>query len=303
MNGDGDRVRVALATAAPVGAADTDMPLLLEALAERGVAAGAAVWDDPTVDWDMPDLVVVRSTWDYSQRRDEFLAWAEHVDSSTTLLNPPRVLRWNTDKRYLVDLAQRSIPVVPTLVVGRDDPPPHPSALEDLEPTGRHGWVVKPTVAAGARDAGRHRDPDAVTGHVTQLRASGREALVQPYMAEVDDRGEVGLVWLDGVFSHAFRKAALLRDGVAVTRDVFDAGTIRPARPDEGELDLARRALSTASDLVGDALYARVDLLPGPDGTPVLSELELTEPSLFLDTDRGSPARAAAAIERRLDRT
>ena len=114
-------------------------------------------WDDPTVNWGRFDTVLLRSPWDYTERLPEFLAWAERVDRATLLLNPLNVVRWNTDKHYLADLAAVGIPTVPTTFVEPDAEPMEAlsrflEAFADVDE-----FVVKPTVSAGSRDTQRYR--------------------------------------------------------------------------------------------------------------------------------------------------
>lgn len=277
---------IAIATYSGLPESDDDWLVLKAALAEVGVDAEPVAWDAPGVDWAAYELVVVRTTWDYSRRLAEFLAWADGVPA---LRNPAPVLRWNTDKRYLKDLADAGVPVVPTLW--------DPAEL----PTGT-GWeqvVIKPAVSAGAVDTARWgpgQEEDA-RAHLRTLADAGRTAMVQPYLSGVDAAGETALVFIDGGFSHASRKAALLADGAepwSVLRT-----RIGPTTPTTAELAVAELALA-AVPRPADLLYARVDLIPGPDGEPVVLELELTEPSLFLANHPTAPARLAAAIAKRL---
>lgn len=253
--------RIALATNAEFPDLFFDDDLLREALVARGVEAVPAVWDDPGQDWAAYDLVVVRSTWDYTERVAEFLAWADAVPS---LANPAAVLRWNTDKTYLRGLAEAGVPVVPTRWLA------DAAALREV------GWddvVVKPNVSAGARDTRRCApgSPEAAA-LVEAIVASGRTAMVQPYLDGVEGYGERSLLFTEGAFTHAVRRnPALSSEGF--TR--YDAARVEPT---EEELGVARRALAAAG---GPLLYARVDVVPSPDG-PVLMELEVTEPQLFL---------------------
>ncbi len=274
-------MRVALATCAALPDLDEDDRLLLPALAALGVAAEPAVWTDPAVDWDAFDLVVVRSTWDYQHDRDAFVAWAR---ARTRIANPAPVLAWNTDKRYLAEL---EVPTVPTAFVAPGDPfaPPGPAEL-----------VVKPTVSAGSRDTARHADLDAARAHVAELHAAGRTAMVQPYLDAVDTAGETALLYLGGAYSHAIRKGPLLRPGSPPVEGLFAAEEIAPREPSAQERALGDRVVAAVLDRWGEPLYARVDLLPGPDGAPVVIEVELTEPSLFLAHAPGAPQRLARAI-------
>jgi glutathione synthase/RimK-type ligase-like ATP-grasp enzyme len=270
-----------MATCAAMPALHDDDILLLTALRERGADAHPVVWDDAGVDWAGFDLVVVRNTWDYVARLGQFLAWAAAVPR---LANPVEVLRWNTDKRYLRVLSDAGVPVVPTSWV-------HPG--ESYAPPD-HEHVVKPVVSAGGRDTARYAAGEDSSGHVARLLAEGRVVMVQPYQAAVDTEGETSLLFVDGSYSHAARKDAVLAPGAGHPDDV----AISSREPTPAQREVARAALA-AVPLPGPLLYARVDLLPGDDGSPVLVELELTEPSMFLDTDAGAGGRLAGAILRR----
>jgi hypothetical protein len=286
---------VILASCAPALGTDEDEPLLLAALADAGVAAETGDWADPSVDWAAADAVVVRSTWDYAPRRDEFLAWARAVEGVTRLFNPVDVLAWNTDKRYLAGFADAGIPIVPTAWAATGDE--LPAALDRWD-----DLVVKPTVSAGARDTARFRpgERDAAGGFAADILASGRSVMVQPYLERLDADGETGLVYLDGAYSHAFRKGALLA-GAPLGPGLYAEEEIAARDATAAQRALGDAVLAATADRIGDApLYARVDLVPGPDGEPALIELELTEPSLFLTTDAGAAARVAAAIAARV---
>jgi hypothetical protein len=286
--------RVALVTHAGLpDLAEDDRPLRA-ALRARGVAADVTVWDDPAVEWAAYDLVLLRSPWDYSARRDEFLAWAETVPA---LANPPAVVRWNTDKRYLRDLDALGVPVVPTTWLQPGEPVTLP---------GEGRFVVKPAVSAGSADTGRYDAADpAQAGLARELAArllgEGRTVMVQPYQGAVDTAGETALLFLGGAYSHAIRKGPILRGpytGVPHRRDDITARTASDA-----ERQLAGRVLAAAAELVpaaGNLLYARVDVVPGPAGDPVVMELELTEPSLFLAFGAGAADRLAEAVVRGL---
>lgn len=291
---------------------DDDGPLLLHALRRADVDAVERVWDDPAVDWGAHDLVVIRSTWDYAPRRDEFVAWAEHVGSVTALANPAPVVRWNTDKRYLVDLARRGAAVVPTAFIepgDRSSADPGASisqlldALDSLGDAG-HGFVVKPAVSAGSKDTARYRSPVedptatvAASQHVDGLLRAGRTVMLQPYLVGVDTHGETGLVYFDGELSHGFRKGPLLTLDAEPVEGLYAPEVTEPRAPTLAEVALAATVLDAARDATDTVpLYARVDVVPGPDGDPLLLELELTEPSFFLSTDAGAADRVARAI-------
>jgi glutathione synthase/RimK-type ligase-like ATP-grasp enzyme len=286
--------RVALATCSYFPDGDADDAGLPAAFG----GATFAVWDDPAVDWDAFDLVVVRSTWDYQGRRDAFLAWARRV--GPRLVNAPEVLAWNTDKRYLHELLDAGLPVVPTALVAPGE--------AFTAPAGE--YVVKPTVSAGSRDTARYGGDSGVAPEqdarraatlVEAIHASGRTAMVQPYVASVDERGETATLFFGGTFSHAIHKGPLLRRGEDPTTDVFAAETIEPRAATDAERAVAQRVVDWTTERFGGTppAYARVDLVEAADGRPVLLELELTEPSLFFAHAPDGPSRFADAVLRR----
>ena len=290
--------RIGLATAAEFPDLDEDGPALMRALADDGLKGEPAVWSDPRVDWSGYDLVVVRSTWDYHLRRDEFVAWAHRVAGTTRLANPADVLAWNTDKTYLHTLQDAGLPVVPTqwLVPG-----------DNLTVPTEGEYVVKPAVSAGSNDTNRYVAGDhdeLAVAHVTSLLADGRTVMVQPYLAQVDTYGETALLYFDGRFSHAIRKGPLLTPAMGAVDGAYRPETITVREPSATEHAAAEQVLDALAEISparrDDLVYARVDLVPGPDGAPVLLELELAEPSMFLihDGSTGTEAapRFAAAI-------
>ncbi len=235
----------------------------------------------------------MRSTWDYSDRRDAFLAWCE---STPALLNRVDVITWNTDKAYLRDLERAGIPIVPTTWITAGSRP-----VQTSLPGGE--LVVKPSVSAGARNTSRYGagDRERARSHVEQLLAAGRTVMVQPYLASVDAVGETGLIFIDGVFSHAVRKGPLLRAPGVATDRLWAPEEITSREPDADERAVAEATFSALRWPRESVLYARVDLVRQDDGAVALLELELAEPSLFLGSAPGAAERLAAGIARRLD--
>jgi hypothetical protein len=260
--------------------------------AER-LGAEVRRWSDPNVDWQAYDRVVIRSAWDYTFALEAFLAWCARVGPQR-LRNRPELVRFNADKRYLGEL---DAPTVPTAfaVPGADVP-----ALAGEV-------VVKPNISAGARNTGRfgpdrHAEARALIAAIT---ASGRTALVQPYLPLIDARGETAIVYLGGERSHVLSKRPVLREpGIAPLADgtgapaaaMLDPDLVRPARAGAAELEVAEAVHAQISRRFGTPLYARIDLVPGPDGDPVLLELEVIEPNLYLGQAPGAAERFAAAI-------
>ena len=282
---------IALVSARAARGLDEDLAPLLAALDGAGLDAAVADWDDPEVDWTGFRLALLRSTWDYAERFAEFLAWAERTARLTTLINPPPVIRWNTDKHYLRDLARAGVPTVPTRFVEPGERAAQ--ALEGFLRAGIAEWVVKPAVGAGSRDAARYVSGEdrAASDHIERLLHAGRSVLLQPYLGQIDLHGETALIYLAGRFSHAIRKGPLLRRGSAPTDALFAAEQITPRMPGADELLVAERALAALP--FAAPLYARVDLIRSEDVEPCLLELELTEPSLFFAHAPGAAGRLA----------
>jgi len=288
---NGGTDRVALVGSEQGLGIDPDLPLASAALREAGLSVDVVRWDDAGVDWAGYELVVVRSCWDYAWRLEEFLGWAETVPR---LRNPVEVLRWNTDKVYLRDLERAGLPVVPTAW--------NPAGAGDLPDA--QEWVVKPSISAGSRDTARWDTAAAVLEHAGELTGAGRTAMVQPYLASVDDLGETAMLFIGGGFSHAVRKGPLLAPGEGVRQDRNSRGDLRSVVPTAAQREVAQAVFDAVPGTVGvdDApLYARIDLVQDAGGRPVVLELELTEPSLFLPqapAAAGTFARAVAALTR-----
>lgn len=288
--------RIALVTATEAQSLDEDLPPLIAVFGDEAVVV---CWDDASVDWASFDLVLLRSTWDYVPRLQEFLVWCERVSAQTMLLNPLPLLRLNTDKHYLADLSAAGIAIVPSHFL---EPGRHVAselhAVMNLFASDE--FVVKPAVGAGSKDAQRYRRRQIgiATRHVDVLLQDGRSVLVQPYLDQVDSAGETALIYFDGEFSHAIRKGPLLRLDEGPTSGLFAPEDIRARTPGNDEIALADAVIKAIPG--GAPLYARIDLLREADGSPCVLELELTEPSLFFAHAAGSAERFAAAARKRL---
>ena len=295
-------MKIALVTAIAAFALDDDLAPLQQAMTRAGIDAPILAWDDPSVSWSRFDVALLRSPWDYAERLPEFLAWAERISAITTLLNPLDVIRRNTDKHYLADLAKAGVPVVPSRFAEPGDNAD--AAMREFLHAFPNSteFVVKPAIGAGSRDAQRYgREQDAAAMlHIARLLDANRSVLMQPYLDSVDDAGETALIFFDGQFDHAIRKGPLLHKDKSPTKKLFASEQITARTPGDDELAVAHAALAA---LPGDPLaYARVDLIRAADGSPVLLELELTEPSLFFPFSDGSADRFAASLVARLAR-
>ena len=270
--------KLAMATAAehPNLYAD-DLPLVA-ALAALGIESYPVVWDSPGVGW--PDPVIIRSCWDYHLKAPRFLKWIQDTGAHVPVFNDPSLVVWNAHKTYLRDLGERGVAVVPTLWADSTHRLAVAPALTE------RGWsevVIKPAVSASAQGAKRftrERAGDAQQ-HLNDLAARGT-AMVQPYLASVEDYGERSFVFIGGRFTHAVRRQAVLSQP-------FEMETPAPrVEPTTAELALCRATLAA---LPVAPLYARIDVAPDAAGAPRLMEAELIEPRLYF---REAPEAAAA---------
>jgi glutathione synthase/RimK-type ligase-like ATP-grasp enzyme len=256
---------------------------LLPALADRGIEGRWVVWDDPSVDWSQA-LVSLRSTWDYESRRDEFLTWTA---SLPRMLNSAAVVAWNTDKIYLPQLIEAGVDVVPTIAV--DDAADLPAAVASFG-----GGVVKPRVGAGGRGV-------LVVGEGEPVGDAGVGPwVVQPLVESVRTEGETSVFVLDGeVVSQAQKVPAA---GEIRVHERYGGTTVAVEVTDEAA-GLARRTVAAAEAILGERLdYARVDQMRLADGRLAVSELEATEPGLYLEVLPGNAGAFAALVADRLAR-
>ena len=281
---------VRLVTAAVLPIPDPDLPRLAAALTARGLEVDVAEWSDATVQWGTSPVTVLRSPWDYVERLDEFLAWTETISARTTLWNPAPLVRWNTHKAYLLELAAAGAPVVPTVMLQ------HASAASLDGIADAQGWntvVVKPAVAVGGNGAGRFEVGVAAgQAHLDDLLAAG-DVLVQQYAPAVETEGELSVVLFDGQASHAVRKTPAAGD---FRIHEHYGGRFQLAELADAPVELAERVCTV---LPMPTLYARVDLLPIAGRWHVV-EVEVTEPRLFLEHDPVGAERLVDAIITRL---
>jgi len=271
------KLRVATCTTLPE--VDADEAPLAAALTAAGIEAPLVAWDDPAADWDAPIPTIIRSTWNYALQVDAFLAWIDRASAAAPLLNPADVVRDNVYKRYLLALYARGVPVVPTTLVER-------GATTELPAT---KIVIKPEVGGGSLNTKVFDDGRAGLDHLHMITASGA-ALVQPYMASVDDYGERSLIWIDGELTHAIRKTP---------RFAGDSERIEGPFPiADDERAVATAALAPYGERI---FYGRVDLVRDASNQPMVMELELVEPSLFFPKHPPALDRFVAGLKRRLN--
>ena len=276
---------VGLATWEGLPGLSADDQRLLAPLRDRGLQPVPVVWSESAPDAARLDLVVVRSTWDYHHRLAEFLAWIDRVGGRTRLWNPPATVRWNSDKRYLQELARRGVATIPTVWSSEFE-----SVTRTLRDRGWDRGVLKPTVSASgyATELVRVDSPEANERTLTRLRTRG-ELMLQPFVDATLGPGERSLVFLAGRYSHAILRAPKFADRSTI-------GEGQAHQPSEVERRFADAVLATLKPV---PLYARVDLVPLDDG-PHLMELELVEPELYFRAGPGSAERLADAIAAQL---
>lgn len=279
-------MKVALATCTKLPAPDADQGLLVAALEDAGASVRLLAWDDATDAPEAGELVVIRSTWNYFEDVDGFLAWVDRTSKTTRLLNPASIVRHNARKTYLRDLSRRGIGVVPTEYAMKGDARSIPDVMRE------RGWdaiVIKPVVSAGSFSTQRFgaTEAGAAQRFLDELTRE-RDAMIQPWMPSVDAYGERSLVWIDGAVTHAIRKSPRF------SGNAEEVSAAMPIAPEERAF--AEKVLEPIGT---DLLYARVDVVRDESGLPCLMELELIEPSLYLVQCPPALERLTRAIVRR----
>ncbi|MEQ8763780.1 MAG: hypothetical protein RL885_07630 [Planctomycetota bacterium] len=262
-------MRIALITCRVIPEPDLDESLTLDALNAAGVRAELVPWDDPSIDLSPYDLAILRSCWNYPESPGAFREWLERAEGQCRLMNPADIVRWNLDKRYLLELEARGIPIVPTKLLesGSEAAP-----LSEVLPGA--GWsdiVIKPAVSAGSFCTRRFRDGEREDAEAF-LRETllHRSMLIQPTLSSFEDPGERAVIWIAGVATHAIRKSVRYsgqEEKVSEALPVTDT-----------ERRLVDRILEDFRDRL---LYARVDTVVDASGDLLVSEVELIEPSLY----------------------
>ena len=272
---------VALVTCADERYQEPEVHVAADALRAAGVSTDVVSWDEDR-DWGAYELVVVRTPWDYFGRVTQFLDWAARVERETSLVNPADVLRWNSHKGYLAEFTAKSVPTVPTRLV----PGPSTDVADQVREVPWEEIVVKPAIDGGARHAWRGLRDDPSLSRVAERLTDHGDVVVQPFVPAIVD-GERSLVFLGGRFSHAVRKVPKAGD---YRSQRHLGGREVDHEPDSAELQVALAAMAAAP---GRLTYARVDLVEW-EGAPVLIELEVIEPDLFL---RDVPERVDRFVE------
>ncbi|HSQ30896.1 MAG TPA: hypothetical protein VLN49_13650 [Gemmatimonadaceae bacterium] len=286
------QTRIALATYERAPALAPDDRRLIPALERLGIRAEPAVWSDRSIRWRDFDAVIIRSCWDYHIRFGEFETWLDALEADAVpLWNPATLIRWNADKRYLLDLAGRGVATVPTMIAMRG----HADAVESLATA--EGWdrfVIKPAISASGYETFALRTPldDASRATIARVASLGA-VLVQPFADEIARFGELSFTFFDGVFSHATVKRARAGEFRVQTEH---GGTVESIVVERALID---QAAAVVRSLGVRPLYARVDGITR-DGAFLLMELELIEPNVFMSYAENAADRFARAIAQRL---
>ena len=294
-------MKIALASCRDLPGWEVDDQPLHEALKSRGVEVATPPWDDEDFAWSDQDGILIRTTWDYWNRRDEFVSWALRVSRHTPLYNGAPVIAWNTDKRYLKALDENGVSIAPTVWIDKDTRPDVAKVMEE------RGWsrgFLKPVIGAAASDTLRFfATQDGLAAAEEHLNSTLDRVpmMLQPYLSRVEDFGEVSFLYFGGEFSHAVQKIPVggdyrVQDDFGAKDMVYDATS--------AEIEMAQRAIQVAEDICpgverGELLYARVDYLKDDEDRWILTELELVEPSLFFRHHTGGgDVLAKTLIER-----
>jgi len=263
-------MRMALVTCERPMERDEDADFIVPALRRKGVEVDAPAWSAGGVEWSTYDMVKLSTPWDYHERPDEFRAWLREAAAASNLQNSLPIVEWNLDKRYLRELDGGGVETIPTVW---SEPGGEGAAVAELDRLGWEMVVIKPVVDLGAMNL--VRVPIAMAERM--LGHYDRPVMIQPYLESVESAGELSVVFVAGERTHALRKVPARGD---FRVQPLYGGTHEAVEPTAEEIDAAERAVAIAP---GEPLYARVDIVSGEGGRPLVIELELIEPSLYLD--------------------
>ncbi|GAA4444252.1 hypothetical protein GCM10023188_46000 [Pontibacter saemangeumensis] len=270
------------------GISDEENSRLYDLLLEKGLSVSFQIWDDPAVDWSRFEVIILKSPWDYFDKIDAFYAWLDKLEQlPVRVLNPVKTVRWNTDKRYLLDLQQEGVNVVPTVWLEKGS---EFDAAQAFARLGAEKIIVKPAVSGGAKNtfALTPGEAAAKTAYLNELLQQ-ESFLVQPFLEEIQTKGEWSFLFFNGIYSHAVLKAAKAGD---FRVQHFFGGTVHTPEPPAGLLAAAQ---TIADRHAPGCLYARVDGVELA-GELALMELELIEPFLFMAMSDGAFERYCEAL-------
>ena len=262
---------------ASVGSEDE---LVYNYLTEKSLQITFEIWDNPEVKWHSYDILLVKSPWDYFDKIDAFYAWLKFIQAAKIpMLNPADVILWNADKLYLKDVEKAGINIVPTIWLDKGNAFDATSVFAALE---SDRIIFKPRISGGAKNTwllNLNLDHQKI-GEINTLLKS-EDYMAQPFLEEVATKGEWSFIFFNGKFSHCVLKTAKAGD---FRVQHFLGGAIHTMQaPDH----LLQKAQEIADKFTSKCMYARVDGVE-VDGELLLMELELTEPFLFLFTQKNA---------------
>lgn len=268
---------------------DQTMEALGASFAAHGATVEALSWDDHHARFGAFDAVVIGTTWDYWDRHAEFLATLRRIESETRLFNASTLVAWNSDKRYLGDLAARGVPLPPTVFLDHATEDAVRSAFDALVPEVDGELVVKRRIGAGA--AGQHR-----LRRGDRIPAMPEPMLAQAFLPSIVSEGELSFVFVDGELSHALSKRPSVGD--YRVQSAF-GGRNEALTPSAEDVASAAAVVGAIEPALGTPLYARVDMVRAGGGALALMELEVIEPFLYPRQGHRLGELLHAAIARR----
>jgi glutathione synthase/RimK-type ligase-like ATP-grasp enzyme len=247
---------------------DTDV---LTYLQNKGLHIEKVVWDDPNIQWSEYKAIILKAPWDYHEKYTQFISWLDQLQNEgIPVWNEVDTVKWNSDKYYLADIAQKGLPVIPTRYIHQ---------LEEVKESwfeGSDKWVIKPCISAGAKNTILF-NVSQWTEIATNLESWLQEEpyMLQPYVKEIQN-GEWSLLFFGGKYSHSLLKTPKDAD--------FRVQHYLGGKVDyqTASSDLIQQAQRYIDAFASNTLYARVDgvLI---NGVFHLMELELIEPYLFIN--------------------
>lgn len=249
--------------------------LLVNFLNEKQLNAGLVIWNDPAVDWQQYDVAIIKSPWDYHDHVTEFFTWLDTISAlGVKLFNPAELVKWNSDKHYLKEIAEAGFPVIASVFLEQGT---QPDLLPLFEQLNSKKLIIKPCISAGAKNTIvlAIDDVDIQLAVVHQLLKTG-DYIVQPFMDEIFE-GEWSYMFFNGVFSHAVLKVPKKGD---FRVQGAHGGSSSGQQPEQSHV---KSAQALVNEFAKGALYARVDGIISNNELQLM-ELELIEPYLFLDT-------------------
>ena len=264
--------------------------IVLQALQQEGVNAERKSWSDPYFDWSTTKLIIFRTTWDYFDRYEEFSKWLREVSSKTTLLNSAKIINWNIDKHYLIDLKEKGVHICESYFIEKDTT----TTLAELHK--QLGWektVLKPCISGSARHTYK-LELDTLDEHenIFQELITNEAMMLQPFQENIMTKGEFSLVIINGKYSHAVLKIA--KPGDFRVQDEF-GGTVHIHQATIEEIYFAENAVKACIEM---PMYARVDVIIDNYNKLAISEIELIEPELWFRNHNGAATLLAREIKK-----